>query len=55
MSSLTVSALFFTQRCSEAANASQSEHRFRSHTKEERQSFEHMLERQTETRKSHKE
>ncbi len=46
MSTLTASALFFTLRWSEAANASQNEHRFRSHTKHERESFERMLARQ---------
>jgi hypothetical protein len=51
MSLLIINALFFAQRWRDAVNASQSDHRFHSHTKEERERFERMLERRPDSKR----
>jgi hypothetical protein len=43
MSILIIQGLFFAQRWRDAANAGQSEHRFRSHSQEEQERFDRML------------
>ena len=50
MSLLSINALFFARRWREAVASSQSDHRFHSHTKEERECFERMLARRPESR-----
>ena len=50
MSLLIINAVFFAQRWREAASAGQSDHRFHSHTREERERFERMLQRRRTSR-----
>jgi serine protease inhibitor len=50
MSLLIINAIFFTQRWREAVTAGQSDHRFHSHTKEERERFDRMLRRRRASR-----
>jgi hypothetical protein len=45
MSLLIINAVFFAQRWREAVTAGQSDHRFHSHTREERERFDRMLRR----------
>jgi len=51
MSLLIINTIFFAQRWREAVTAGQSDHRFHSHTREERERFDRMLQRRPASRR----